>query len=122
MLVMILLFTGCQLVTLAGGELKGEIKTTENFAFAADHKLLRLEVNPASPYSVWLRVTVIDGHLYIDAAERRKWHKLLQSNPAVRIKLGDNIYLAEATVMQEPAIAAKFLSGRTIYKIIPRQQ
>jgi hypothetical protein len=112
---------GCQspFLVFAGGELGAVESSADSFAFADDYTLLKLEVRPEQPYSVILRVTVIDGALYIDAAERRRWHTYLQANPKVRVQLGDAVYPAQAVPVSDPAITGRFLSGRIVYRIDP---
>ncbi len=63
-----------------------------------------------------------DNQLYVDAAERRRWHKYLKLNPDVRIKLGDSVYRATAVRVSDPEITKLFLRGRTIYRLVPRIQ
>ena len=121
MILVLSLLCACQtpVLTLPGKQLKGTEATTTNFAFAARYKLLKLEVNPEKPYSVILRCTVLDGELYVDAAESRKWAKYLESDKRVRLKLGDAIYDAVAESILDPEITERFLKGRTIYRLRP---
>jgi hypothetical protein len=117
-----LLLSGCQspLLVFPGKQLQGETAQAENFEFAADYRLLTLEVNPDDPYSVYLRATVIDGQLYIDAAPARRWGRHIASNREVRIKLGTKIYPAIADSVSDPDILSSFLNGRAVYRITPR--
>ena len=113
---------GCQTPFLffSGQALVGEEQTTESFAFAERYTLLSLEVRPRDPYSVILRVVMRDGELYIDAADRRRWHTYLKEDARVRVKLGDGVYAATAVRIEDPAITEQFLAGRVIYRIEPR--
>lgn len=122
-IVVLLVFnSGCQsaFFLFPGKVLTGEVKTVDSFEFAQAFELLQLEVNPDSPYSVWLRVTVIDGQLYIDAAPRRRWHRFLKANNQARVKLGDTVYPAVAVLVEDTSVTARFTAGRTIYRIVPR--
>lgn len=121
LLVSVLLLTGCQspFLVLPGGELEGSQRQTESFAFAGDHRLMQLEVNPDAPYSVILRCVVIDDVLYVDAAPARKWGKMIQADPRVRVKLGDALYPATATAVTDESITGRFRDGRTIYRLDP---
>lgn len=116
--------TGCQtpFLTFSGGLLSGPVSDTDSFSFASQYKLLKLEVRPEQPYSVILRVIMRDDQLYIDSAESRRWHTYLKQNAAVRIMLGDSIYLATAVRVDDPEFIKQFLDGRTIYWMVPRQQ
>ncbi len=105
----------------SGGVLLGPVTDTDSFSFAAQHRVLELEVRPENPYSVILRVAMRDGQLYIDAADRRRWHRYLKQNPNVRVKLGGSVYLATAVRVDDPEITKQFLAGRTIYQLVPRR-
>ncbi len=121
LIVSILLLSACQtaFLTFPGGALKGDEAKATSFSFANEFNLLQLETRPDDPYSIWLRVTVLDGELYIDAAENRRWHLYLSENPNIRIKLGDKIYRAIANRICDGVLEEKFLTGRTIYRIDP---
>lgn len=80
---------------------------------------MQLEVNPDAPYSVILRCVVIDDVLYVDAAPARKWGKMIQADPRVRVKLGDALYPATATAVTDESITGRFRDGRTIYRLDP---
>ena len=121
LLICLLSLAACQspLLTFPGRSLNGEIAVTDSFAFAKDYSLLQLEVNPEKPYSVWLRVVVIDDELYLDAAEARRWHDYLKADSRVRIGLGEKVYPGKAVRVEDESIQARFLPGRTIYRIEP---
>ena len=116
--------SGCQnpVLVFAGGSLEGEMGETDSWIFAKEYKLMQLETRPDNPYSVYLRVTVIDDDLYLDAAPRRRWHQHIQQDNRVRIKIGDFIYRARTVLVSDPAIISSFLPGRTIYRIEPAGQ
>lgn len=105
----------------SGGILPGSVTDTDSFSFAAQYRVLELEVRPEDPYSVILRVVVRDGQLYIDAADRRRWHAYLKQNPNVRVKLGSSVYLATAVRVDDLEITKQFPAGRTIYELVPRR-
>lgn len=111
----------CQspVLIFSGGTLSGPVGDTDSFTFAAQYKLLQLEVRPEDPYSVNLRVLMHDNQLYIDAAEHRRWHKYLKLNHDVRIKLGGSVYRATAVRVSDPEITELFIQGRTIYRLVP---
>jgi len=113
----------CQspVLMFSGGTLSGPVNNTDSFTFAAQYKLLQLEVRPEDPYSVNLRVLLHDNELYIDAAAHRRWHKYLKLNQDVRIKLGDSVYRATAVRVSDPNITKLFIRGRTIYRLVPRK-
>ena len=118
----ILAVAGCQtpFLTLSGGALGGQVAVTDTFSFASQYRILQLEVRPQDPYSVNLRVVVRDANLYIDAAQRRRWHGHLKKNQQVRVKLGSKVYPARAIRVSDPEVTEQFARGRTIYQLVPR--
>ena len=115
--------SGCAtpFLMFSGRALSGPVQQTGSFAFASDQTLLTLEVRSDAPYSVLLRVVVLDDQLYVDAAPGRRWHHFLQEDQRVRVKLGEVIYPAIAVVETDPLIIDRFLAGRTIYRLVPRE-
>lgn len=121
--VLIAALFGCQsaFLTFAGGTLQGCEKVAESFSFAKQYKLLQLETRPMKPYSVILRVTVINDALYVDAAPGRKWHEHIRHDNRIRVKIGDSIYRARALIETDSDIVKRFISGRTIYRVVQSQ-
>ena len=78
-----------------------------------------MEVRPEDPYSIILRVVMRNNKLYIDAAENRHWHTYMKADPRVRIKLGDKIYQARAVEVTSAELMDTFISGRTVYELVP---
>ncbi len=123
LIISVLSLPGCQtpVLVFAGTSLKGELKETENFEFASQFKTLKLEVNPQAPYSVILRCTLINEHIYVDAAPNRRWGQYLFENPLVRVKLGADLYPATAVRISDPDILQQFNEDRAVYRLDPRQ-
>jgi hypothetical protein len=121
--VLCLAVAACQtpFLVFSGRALQGPVQEVDSFAFAARYTLLTLEVRPEQPYSVILRVVMDGDTLLIDAAQHRRWHTYLKQNPNVRIRLGKTIYPARAVKLDDPRLAARFLKGRTIYRLEPRR-
>ncbi len=114
---------GCQspFLVFSGHRLEGPVAGADSFGFACDeYRLMKLEVRPEQPYSVFVRVACRDGTLYLDAAERRRWHTYLKEDRRIRIQLGDTIYPALAVRVDDPQITERFFGGRTIYRVEPR--
>ena len=118
LVVVLMALAGCQLVPVPLGALPGEVRYAEDFGFADEFQLLRLETRPEKPYSVNLRVTVIDGDLLIDAGER-KWHTFMRADPRVRVQLGRFVYPAIAVEVTDPNVKKRFIKGRAIYRLEP---
>ena len=62
LMLVLVLISGCQTAFLIfpGGELSGQEIHASSFRFAGEFELLQLEVRPARPYSVWLRVVMVE--------------------------------------------------------------
>ena len=120
-LITVFVLAGCQSPTLLlpGKQLQGTQARTDSFAFAAEFPVLQLEVNPAAPYSVNLRITVIDGELYIDAAKKRRWYQYLATNRQVRVQLDGKIYDALAVAVTDADIVSRFRRDRVIFRLEP---
>ncbi|HIG40669.1 MAG: hypothetical protein ABGY96_08425 [bacterium] len=120
-LITVFVLTSCQSPTLLlpGKELQGTEAITDSFAFASEFSVLQLEVNPPAPYSVNLRITVIDGELYIDAAKKRRWYQYLATNRQVRVRLDGKIYDALAVPVTDADIKSRFRKHRVIFRLEP---
>lgn len=110
------------MLVFPGGALGGDTRVTEDFSFASQYSVLQLETNPDDPYSVNLLIVVIDGKLYIDAAPGRRWHRYIEENPHVRVRIGGHVYPAIARHITDPKIVSRFLPGRTIYRLDPENR
>lgn len=122
LLACLVVLTACQspFLVLGGGELTGEEVSVESFAFASDYRFFQLEVRPEDPYSVNLRVLMVDGRFLIDAGKHRRWHDYMKEEPRVRIRLGGVIYPALAVRVDDEELIAQFSKRRTIYELVPR--
>jgi hypothetical protein len=121
-LIFLALLAGCQtpFLTFPGGRLTGPEMTTSSFEFAAQYSTLKLEVNPTQPYSVILRITVIDEALYVDAAPSRRWSAYLFEGAPVRVKIAGKVYPATTVPVSDPQILNAFFQGRAIYRLDPK--
>jgi hypothetical protein len=110
------LIAGCQtpFLVFPGEALQGMVEQTKS-----RYSLMQLETCAPKPYSVFLRVTVIEESLYIDASPKRRWAKYLVASPKVRVRLGKLIYPAIAVLIDNPSISERFISGRQIYELVP---
>lgn len=102
---------------MSGGALKGEEVPGLPKALSEGLHFVQLETNPREPYSVNLSVTVIDGALFIDAAEKRRWHDNMRKDPRVRLKVDGLIYRMLANPVKNPELESRFLPGRIIYRL-----
>ena len=91
---------------LSGKQLSGEEKAyPADWAFALEHMLLKLESNPDDPHSVTTTHFVIDGKLHIPAQKghTKEWPGIVVADPRVRIKIGNDIYPAKASLVSKNA-------------------
>jgi hypothetical protein len=114
------MITACStpFLTLPGKSLQGTEATAESWEFASEYRIMQLETRPPAPYSIYHLVVLKNNHLYINAAERRRWHDHIKLDPNVRVKLGDNIYRARAVEVTDPNELEGFSKRRTIYRLV----
>jgi len=79
---------------LPGGALEGQVATTpDDWSFTDEVDTIQLETLPADPYSVNIWVIALDSHLYVHAgANRSTWVENMESDPRVRLRVGEAIY------------------------------
>lgn len=106
-----------------GGALSGELVTepVTDWSFASGGTL-ELETRPQHPYSVTLRAVVRDGVLYVDAAERRRWHAFLRADRRVRVRIAGRVYPLEAVLVGRPGELPGFDPDRFVYRLDPRSE
>ena len=77
-----------------GGELSGTVtEPPAIWQFEEISDMAQLETQPDDPYSINLVYVQIDGQLYVYAGNTRTtWVQHIESNPLVRIKIGETIY------------------------------
>lgn len=89
-------FAGCggPFVLLPGGALEGTTAPApENWSFTDDIDTVQLETRPAEPYSVNIWMVALDDAAYVHAgANRAKWVENIESDPNVRMRVGESIY------------------------------
>lgn len=93
---------------LAGRELTGEVVTTAitDWSFTDEHPLIAVETRPAAPHSVTVICFSHDGALYVPArgGSAKDWPHFAVSDPRVRVKIGDKVYPALATRVEDPEL------------------
>ena len=99
-IIALLTFNGCDYTErFAGGKLNGEVLPTPNdWSFSDSTMLVQLETNPKNPYSVNIWGVGIDSNYYVAAgqASEAAWAIHIERNHAVRLRIGNSIYLLEA--------------------------
>ena len=103
---------------IPGGALSGEVVTDPppDWSFAGD-RFVDLETRPSQPYSVELNYLVKDGQLFIDPAEGRNWLEHIREDPRVRVRFGDQVYLATAVLVGKPGELPDFPPDRFVYRL-----
>ena len=93
---------------LAGRELTGEVVTTAitDWRFTDEHPRIAVETRPAAPPSVTVICLSHDGALYVPArgGSAKDWPHFAVSDPRVRVKIGDKVYPALATRVEDPEL------------------
>ena len=91
---------------VSGKQLVGEEKAyPADWAFASEHMFVKVESNPDDPHSVTTMYLIIDDKLHIPAQKghTKQWPSNVIADPRVRIKIGDDIYPAKATLVSKDA-------------------
>jgi len=112
-------------VLLPGGALEGSPEPLpESWAFTDAVDTVQLETRPAEPYSVNIWLTAADGHLYVHAgANRSRWVEHLESDPRVRVRVGESIYeLAAARVCEQAEFDRFAAAYEKKYGLRPRNE
>ncbi len=95
--------SGCgPLGPLSGGSLRGPVHTQPvvDWSFVASESTCQLETNPADPHSVNTWCLGIGDRLYVPSSmirgpkspSERDWVKNVANSPAVRIRIGGELY------------------------------
>ncbi len=88
------------LLGFAGGALSGPVAIPPaDWSFTNDRYVVEIEVRPNDPYSVNLLCASVGDHLYIASGSGpdATWVQALMQNPALRLRLDDQIYELQAT-------------------------
>ena len=91
---------------LSGKQLSGEEKAyPADWAFANEYMLVKVESNPDDPHSVTTTHLIINDKLHIPAQKghTKQWPGNVIADPRVRIKIGNDVYPAKATLVSKDA-------------------
>ncbi len=124
LLLLLPLASGCggPFFVFPGGELRGEVvdEVPGDWSFL-EARWVDLETRPSDPYSVELNYTVLEGRLYIDPAEGRRWLDHIRADPRVRARFDGRIYLLQAKLVASPESPMRgFDPDRFVYELVPR--
>ena len=119
-----LIMSGCNgpLPFMSGGALSGDERPApEEWALDEDFAIVQFETRPEDPYSVNIAYTQIDSRVYINAgATETKWVVHMESNPLVRLRTEDLIYLARAERVVDPAEISEFCDAWVSHSMFHR--
>ena len=99
-------FRADPIAMLPGKQFSGEEKAyPADWAFAQESLTLKIETNPDDPHSVTTLHFIIDDKLHIPAqnGHTKEWASIVVADPRVRIKIGDDIFPAQATLVSKDA-------------------
>lgn len=100
---------------VAGRQLTGEVvaEAVEDWSFSDEHPLIAIETRPAAPHSVTVICFSHEGVLYVPAqnAPAKSWPHYAVSDPRVRVKIGDRIYPARATRVDDPELRPALIAA-----------
>jgi len=118
-----LLACGGPFLVIPGGALSGDVASepVADWSFV-DDAFIDLETRPEDPYSVEINYTVVDGQLYIDPAEGRRWLEHIRADPRVRVRFGGKVYPGVAVLAGEPGELEGFDPDRFVYRIDSRPE
>ncbi len=90
------LFAGCSsdMIPLPSGVLEGELASPPaNWSGVSELDVIRLETQPADPYSVKLWVLEMGGALYVHAGDNlAQWVENIEADNRVRLGAQDKLY------------------------------
>lgn len=112
---------GGPFLVFPGGALSGEVvsEPVTDWSFL-DQRFIDLEVRPSAPYSVELNYFVVEGKLFIDPAEGRKWLGYIRADPNVRARFGGRVYPLTAVLRGKPGELSGFDADRFVYELESR--
>jgi hypothetical protein len=101
------------IVMIPGGQLSGTPKPVPpNWSFSDSIDTVQLETRPDDPYSVNVWGVAAGPFFYLAAGNSEStWAQHIQSDPHVRLKLGDDIYQLVARAIDDPAEREVFLAA-----------
>ena len=102
------------LLGFAGGALSGRVATLPlDWSFTNDRYVVEVEVRPDDPYSVNLLCASVGDRLYIASGSGpdATWVQALTENPALRLRVDDQIYELQATRVADSAEIDAYLDA-----------
>ena len=105
-MVAMLVATGCEpTFVFAGGELSGtERPMPTDWGFTEDFDTVQIETRPIDPYSVNVWGVSVNRSFYVAASDAGEatWAQVIEAEPRVRLRVGDDIYPLLAKRTEDP--------------------
>ncbi len=99
------------MVMIPGGKLDGT-DTAAPALWSGIPNTIQLETRPDDPYSINIWGVGIGEHLYIATGEDgTTWSAFIEADPAVRVRIGDNIYTLQGALVSDAAERAAVASA-----------
>lgn len=97
-------------VLFPGGSLDGTpTEAPTDWGFTAETDTVQLETNPLEPYSVNIWAVGLGDVLYVHSgANRATWIENMESDPRVKVRVGDKIYALNASRVEDQAEFDRF--------------
>ncbi len=98
----------------AGGALSGRVATPPaDWSFTNDAYVVEIEVRPDDPYSVNLLCVAVGDRLYVASGSGpdATWVRALAQDPALRLRVDDQIHELRASRVTDPAEIDAYLDG-----------
>ena len=93
-LIVVLAACDADFVPLSGGALTGRVTAPpSDWQQIPPQEVIRLETNPAEPYSVKLWIVATEAALYVHAgANRTTWVVHMEVDPEVKVLIGEQLF------------------------------
>ena len=98
------LFRSNPIGPIAGRALTGAVAAyPDDWSFSDEHTTIAVEVRPGAPHSVTTICFVHEGALYVPAqsGSTKDWTRYVVADPRVRLKIGDRVFEAVATRVED---------------------
>ncbi len=96
---------------IPGKQLVGEEVTEpiDDWSFVLQYRTVTNEVRPSDPYSVNTGYVFHDGAIYVmsGGGGESRWAQFLIQDPNMRIRVGDKLYRARATRVEDPELVSE---------------
>ncbi|MCY3620912.1 MAG: hypothetical protein OXH68_04275 [Gammaproteobacteria bacterium] len=105
-MIAMLVAAGCEpTFVFAGGELAGtERPMPSDWGFTEDFGTVQIETRPTDPYSVNVWGVSVNRNFYVAASDASDaaWARAIETEPQVRLRIGDDIYPLLARRTEDP--------------------